>query len=306
MPATTKQTLRSSRPYDTATVFNFKSKKETIVLSEGILRYTKVKNVSVTAGQEKSITVPISKFRALSNIYKCTESDVNWQRICDEGKTLFVIGLPTGEHDPNAYVVYSEDHGVFKRNWSEVSTKEGKRNLEYLGTDTIIFDVLMTGTYETEVCMVALTKGSHVWVSKDWLDEGKFNTAYAQDPQDDSFPQSDAINESPEPAPRVQARETQPQLQPPQEEPAHYAYYPQPYGAMAQYGSAGTCQWAAAGYKHPQVYPSSGSYGAMEYHLPQNFIGTPFEFPLARCYYHIPYLPYELMDQTQLKCVYQF
>lgn len=313
--------LPPSKPYNTGTSFDPKSKKETVVISEGILRYTKVKKVSEVEGK-KTINVPISKFRALRNIYKCAKSKVNWQRICDRGKTMYVIGLPTSEHDPNTYVVYSEDHGVFKREWNTISTKDGRRNLEYLGTDTTIFEVPMTGTYENEVCMVPLTKEKHVWVSSEWLERGSFNTAYAQDPQDDSFTQGDVVNESPEPATQAQAGEAQPRTQPPQEgEASPYSYCMQAgFGSVPQYGNmsgtVGMSQYVAGyqrssvpmtTYQYPQAYTSSSEqHGMLDRPLSQNYVDFLSESPYLRCCYYIPQLPLELADPTQVGYVFQF
>ena len=179
----TKITLRSERGFGRETSFNTESKKETVVYRDGIAgKRTKISNYSEEVN--RTIEVPVALFNAHKKIYKCNqETSKNTEKICDEGKILYVIGTPNGDNDPNDYVIFSERYGMAKRAWNEITMGPEGGVVTHIETRVTCFDVPMigynTGKGDQELFnLIILPKGMHAWISDEWVKERNFITEY--------------------------------------------------------------------------------------------------------------------------------
>lgn len=164
--------IHSKGPHGETLVSKFSpNSKREIKLTIGGLQYFKAGDI---VGFQQPLRLRVSRFVALSNIYKIPGVSKNKELICRAGSLLYVIGCPTGLNDPGRYVVWSEEHGSFVRSFSEITVKDGHPTLGYVGAEIVEFDspAYKPGDAQghDDLYMIILPKkGNHYWVSSDLL-----------------------------------------------------------------------------------------------------------------------------------------
>ena len=95
-----------------------KSNREKVYATDGEVIFGKVfKCKSIQPATEE---VLISEFTAKSTIWKSPASKCNTDKICNKGRTLYVIGEVVPCNDSREYMIFSENSWVFKRRWSQL------------------------------------------------------------------------------------------------------------------------------------------------------------------------------------------